>query len=154
MKYLPIILFVLGYFSTSSFATDEVKIEGSVKSFDDYVKLRYMPSRADFRNKEPVTELKSESHTFIVLSDGKVLSTNNSIKKIYDLAVILNNKGITSNQREFHVSTKKIEVSYMGKTVSLEYAGNSNSEKYSQYEKEWLDLYSYVYRYLTKDIMP
>ena len=154
MKYLLSILFILGSFSVSSFATDEVKVEGSIKSFNDYVKLRYMPSREDFRNKKPVTELKSESRTVISLSDGKVLSTNNSIKNIYELAVILNNKGITSNQREFHVSTKKIEVSYMGKIVSLEYAGNSNSEQYLQYVKEWLDLYSYVYRYLTKDIRP
>ena len=154
MKYLLIILFVLEAIATSSLVADEGRAESSVKSFDDYVKLRYMPSRADFRNKMPVTELKSESHTIVVISDGKVMGTNKSIKQIYDRAVILKNKGITSNQRDFHVSTKKIEVSYMGETVSLEYAGNSNSEKYLQYEKEWLELYSYVYRYLTKNLIP
>lgn len=154
MKYLPILLFVLGYSPLVSFASNEARVEGSVKSFNDYVKIRYMPSRGAFFKKEPVTELKSESRTIITLRDGEVLGTNVSMKQIYDRAKSLKDKGITTNQREFHVSTKKIEVTYMGQTVSLEYAGKSNSKKYLQYEKEWLELYDFVYRYLTKDINP
>ena len=154
MKYTSILLLIIGCLSMSVFAADVRKGNTTIRSFDDYVKLRYMPSRTDHRHKEPITELKSESYTTLVLSTGKIMGTNNSIKKIYELANMLNNKGITSNQREFHVSFKRIEVSYMGKTVSLEYAGNSGSKKYSQYEKEWVELYRHVYRFLTKDITP
>lgn len=153
MKYLIIIFFGLGCNPTLSFATDDGgKVEGTVKSFGDYVKIRHMPSREDFYKKEPVTELKGESQTIIVISNGTVMGTNGSIKQIYEWARRLSDLGITSNQRQFHVSTKKIEVSYMGKKISLEYAGASNSEKYSQYEKEWRSLYNFAYQYLIKDM--
>jgi len=154
MKYLIIIFLVLGCSPILSFAVDEGKIESSVKSFDDYVKIRYMPSRGDFLKNEPITELKNESHTTVVLRDGKVMGTNDFIKQIYNQAKLLNDKGITSNQRFFHVSIKTIEVSYMGKIISLGYTSKSNSEEYLQYEKEWLELYNLVYQYLTKNISP
>lgn len=47
-----------------------------------------------------------------------------------------------------------MEVSYMGETVTLEYAGESGLSDYAQFEKEWADLYGFVYQYLTKDIVP
>lgn len=149
-----IIFLILGCSPILSFAVDADKIESSVRSFDDYVKIRYMPSRSNFLKQEPVTELKSESHTIVILRDGKVMDTNAFIKQIFDQAKLLNDKGITSNQRFFHVSIKTIEVSYMGKIISLEYTSKSNAEEYLQYEKEWLKLYDLVYPYLTKDISP
>ena len=152
MKYILIIIVILG--CSLSFAANEGKDKSSVKSFDDYVEIRYMPSRGDFLKSKPITELKSKSHTIITLRNGKVMSTNESIKKIYNRAKLLKDKGITSNQQHFHVSTKKVEVSYMGEIVSLEYAGKSKSEKYSKYEKEWLELYNFVYQYVTRDIIP
>ena len=152
MKYIIIIIAILG--CSLSFAADKGKDKSTVKSFDDYVEIRYMPSKGDFHRSEPITELKSKSHTIIVLKSEKVMSTNESIKKIYNRAKLLKDKGITSNQQYFHVSTKKVEVSYMGEVVSLEYAGKSNSEKYSKYENEWLELYNSIYQYLTKDIIP
>jgi len=147
-------LLVLVCPSALLFAGDPNEVESSVKSFDDHVKIRYMPSRSDFLEDEPITELESQSHTIVVKADGKVMSTNASVKQIYDRAKALEDKGITSNQRYFHVSTKKIEVAYMGQTVSLEYAGASDSEEYEQYEMVWLELYSFVYQFLTKDIEP
>jgi hypothetical protein len=154
MKYILVTLLIVDCFSMTVFAADISKGNTTVRSFDDYVKLRYMPSRMDHRNKEPITEIKSKSYTTLVLNNGKVMGTNNSIKKIYELAASLKNKGIASSQRELHISFKRIEVSYMGKIISLESARNSNFKKHPQYEKEWLEFYNHVYHFLTKDIIP
>ncbi len=146
MKYLYCLFFI----STLAFAVDET---GTVESFEDYVKIRYMPSRMEhFDNKKPMTELKSKGLTIIASHDNSIMTTNESIKQIYHRAKLLHDKGTHSNQRFFHVSFKTIEVSYRGDTISLDYVGPSHTAELAQYEQEWLSLYALVYQYLTQDL--
>ena len=150
MKYLCLLFFMFTS-ASSAFAVDETS---TVESFEDYVKIRYMPSRMEhFDNKKPMTELKSKALTVIAKRDHSILGTHESIKQIYHRAKRLHDKGFASNQRFFHVSFKTIEVSYMGDIISLDYVGPSHTEELAQYEQEWLSLYALVYQYLTQDLM-
>lgn len=98
MKRIITILIVICLSSKISLSADEGKIEGTVKTFKDYVKISCMPSRYDFiENNRPLTELKSESSTILALHDGKFVKTNDSIREIYGRAKHIKDKGITSN---------------------------------------------------------
>lgn len=151
MRHIVYSLFLLLLFMQAH--ADEVdKGESTVRSFDDYVKIRYMPSRTGFLKNEPITEFISESRSIIVKNTGKVMSTNKSIKRLHERAKQLADRGKTSNQRFFHVSFTKIEISYMGKKISLDYVGKTDVRENRHYERAWRELYQDVYAYLTRDI--
>jgi len=153
-RHLACLFCVLAVCQAPALAADGVRIQGSVKSFTDYVRIHAMPSRGAFFRKAPVTDLRSESTTVVSLRTGDVMGTNASIKALLERARALAAKGITTNQREFHVAFRTIEVAYMGEKVSLEYAGESHAANYRGYEQGWLALYAGVYEFVTRDLAP
>lgn len=132
---------------------EEIPQASSVQAYDDYVKIRFMPSRSGFMKKQPVTELISSTSTIVAKHDGSVMGTNAQIKHLYERAKAISEKGIVSNQQYFHVSFLRIEISHMGDTVSLEYVGPSEVEEFAGYEQAWRELYADAYRFLTTDIV-
>ncbi len=55
MTRLKLFFTVLGCLPIIVFAASQGKVQGTVESFDDYVMVRYMPSRVEFLRGEPVT---------------------------------------------------------------------------------------------------
>ena len=85
MKYiLPALTFLV--ITAPVFSEVTSKRESTVKSYDDYVKIRFMPYRSGFLKKQPVTEFISKSHTIVVKKTGKVMGTNESIKQFFQKA--------------------------------------------------------------------
>lgn len=135
-------------------AADMAPAESSVEAYRDYVKIRYLPSRVDFMKKVPVTELTGETSTIVAKHDGSVMGTNAQMQALFARAASLATGGITSNQRQFHVSITSLEISYRGETVKLEYAGPSGEDEYAGYEEAWRELYADAYTFLTGRLQP
>lgn len=130
------------------------KRESTLEFYDDYLMVRYMPSRGSFRKGDPVVLLKGETRTSVSKRDGSIYSTNKDVQNFYQEIKKIAEKGIKSNQRHFHVAVNYIEVKYKGETIRLEYTGKSGDKKYRQYEAQWRELYQRVYNYLSVDLAP
>ena len=155
MKYVVALWLLLAGIVPPVFAGQAPKSTGSVDTYTDYVKIRYMPSRSGFiKEKEPVTELSGEASTIVAKHDGSVMGTNEQIKDLYKRAAALRAEGIGTNQQHFHVAVTRLEVCYRGETVTLEYAGASGEEKFAAYEQAWQELYAAAYRFLTDRLQP
>lgn len=155
MKYLPVLMLSLAWSLPPAFAGEAPKSTSSVESFNDYVKIRYMPSRSGFiKEKEPVTELIGEASTIVAKHDGSVMGTNDQIKALYERAAALRAQGIGTNQQHFHIAVTRLEMSYRGETVTLEYVGPSGEEKFAAYEQAWQKLYRDAYQFLTTRLQP
>jgi len=141
-------------FSSYAWAeTNKAKRESSLSFYDDYLMLRYFPSRSSFIKNDPVIELKGKTRTSVRKMDGSIFRTNKDVQNFYNEIKAISDMGIKSNQRHFHVAIKSIEVRFKGKTIKLEYTGKTDSEKYKHYEAKWLDLHMRVYKYLTGELV-
>lgn len=148
-----ILLSTLLLFSSYAWAeTNKAKRESSLSFYDDYLMLRYFPSRSSFIKNDPVIELTGKARTSVLKRDGSIFRTNKDIQNFFNEIKTISDMGINSNQRHFHVAIKSIEVKFKGETIKLEYTGKTDTEKYKHYEARWLDLYQRVYQYLIDDL--
>ena len=119
MRYI-FIFFVLFFNSLSVWGEPDRKVkESTVKSYDDYILLRYFPSRSAFLKSDPVVVLKGAVNTIVLKKDNTEINANNEIEKFYQEIKAISDKGIISNQRFFHVAINSIEVSYKGDVIEL-----------------------------------
>lgn len=125
--------------------------QSTVRSYDDYMKIKFFPSRMAFMKKEAVRELQATSSTIQVKADGKIMGTNNFIKNMHsDLKAFVDKE--ISVQVPFHENYWELEVSYMGDVVKTSYSGSFEDEENSAYLSEWLPLYQSAYKYMTQNI--
>lgn len=154
MRKILLLSTILLFSSYALSNSDKKKRESTLEFYDDYLMVRYMPSRGSFRKGNPVVFLRGETHTSVKKHDGSIYRTNKDVQNFYHEIKAISNRGIKSNQRHFHVAVNYIEVKYKGKTIKLEFTGKSDSEKYQQYETRWAELYQRVYKYLSNDLSP
>ena len=139
MKYFYIILF--GLFLLPHSYADVVETELEY----DEVRIGYIPSRTASYKGEPhkVFEAKSLIH-----------HKNTEIEEFFIASSNLASKGVTDNATKFHEPTIYIEVIFQGESVRLFYSGNSQLEKYRDYEQSWKSLHKATYEFLSKELSP
>ncbi len=151
VSFLVVFFMLLG---APVFAGDMAAPDGqsSVRAYDDYLKIRYMPSRPGHFAAEPVVELVGKAQTIEVRASGDVMKTNAFMKNMYGRMRALREEGVLSNVTAFHQPFLRLEMSYMGDVVSFDYDAGTEDKKFDRYEKEWLALYKRGREYLLKDM--
>jgi hypothetical protein len=115
----------------------------STASKHDYIKIGFIPTRGAAYKGTPYIDLRAEA-----LAHHK----NPDIEAFYKEIKALTSEGVVDNSSEFHQPTVYIEVNFQGDVLRLSYTGMSSKDKYSEYEKAWLELHGEVFLYLTKNI--
>ncbi len=139
LKYFYITLFGVFLLQPSYVGADDAELKY------DEVRIGYIPSRVASYKGEPQTVLEAKTLTH---------HKNTEIEEFFILQSNLASKGVTDNATKFHEPTIYIEAIFQGKRVSLFYSGDSQLEKYSDYEQRWKLLHKAIYEYLNREISP
>jgi hypothetical protein len=139
MKNLYIILF--GLFLLQPSYADVVDTELEY----DEIRIGYIPSR--------VASFKGEPHK-IFEAKSLIHHEKTEIAEFFVSLSNLASKGITDNATKFHEPTIYIEVIYQRESVRLFYSGDSQLEKYRDYEQSWKSLQKAIYGFLSKELSP
>ena len=123
--------------------------ESTVRSYDDYVLIKHIPSRGDHMKREAVRELKASTFTTQVKSDGKIMGTNEVINALHTQAKSL------ENGRSYPSGPYwQMEVSYMGDVVSLSNGVSRDSADINEAEQTWWGFYDRVFVFVTESMAP
>jgi len=148
LRFLLVLICVFAF--SGAVMADE---ESTVKSYDDYILIKYIPAYGEFVKKSSVRELKATSSTTQVKADGSIMGTNEALKKFHDDMKAMKEQGVSG--RTYPDSRYwRIEVSYMGDVVALENGVSKDSTDLSEHEKLWWALQENVFKYVTKNIAP
>ena len=139
LKYFYITLFGVFLLQPSYVGADDTELKY------DEVRIGYIPSRVASYKGEPQTVLEAKTLTH---------HKNTEIEEFFVALSNLASDGITDNATQFHKPTIYIEAMFQGKSVSLFYSGDSQIEKYSDYEQRWKLLHKAIYEYLNREISP
>lgn len=139
MKDFYIILF--GLFLLQSSYADVVDTELEY----DEVRIGYIPSR--------VASFKGEPHK-IFEAKSLIHHKKTEMEEFFVSLRNLASKGITDNATKFHEPTIYIEVIYQRDSIRLFYSGDSQLEKYRDYEQSWKSLHKAIYEFLSKELSP
>lgn len=123
--------------------------ESTVRSYDDYVLIKHIPSRGNHMKREAVRELKANTFTTQVKDDGKIMGTNEDIKALHAQAKSLEN-GRSYPDGPYW----QMEVSYMGDVVSLSNGVSRDSADVNETEQKWWSFYDRVFAFVTKRMAP
>lgn len=113
----------------------------------DYVKIGYIPARYDAYAGSPYKSLKAEAAS-------TSFNKKQEIKSFYEKLKLVASRGITSNSTRLHMPAVYLEAKYKGDRVRLSYCGETNINKFKEYEAKWHHLHDELFSYLTYEISP
>jgi len=117
----------------------------SEKDKYDSVSIGYIPARGAYFKGEPMKSLVAKSSSRHI---------NPEIENFFNSLNALATGGVKDNATRFHQPAIYLDVVYKGKRARLFYRGDSNLEKYSDYERQWKELHNRMFKYLTREMTP